>query len=477
MPSYIWDNANSRYRNLQGGTYDSGGAEALAYDWSEANQPWAYTSTSQFTEGWPGGVTIVDIQTGGADFWTNLSNTVSAAGARVVVRLGEGVYNLDKFRMIGGSGNPLYSFGFWFPNLQGLLGQGPDKTFVQLGANATTVDTNGTTNRTTDAHTAMASMTAASFQPLNRGMARFDGTSGSPVLLAGLTFRAADQLPLTATAGDVNIFTPQPSPHHGVVLYQYAHARVQYVRFEAAARSCTSAPPFECGSISSQYGNVRFYHCEFDGRRSADLDAARPRRCLPIMGNNETYHLMEDCYIHHSNLGRYAVNDENQNTSGQYILTRVKAEQMTNTQNRDPALNSLGGYENSTPFGWESCNGTITVTDCIISQDNNQSSGQTPMHLQLTTVGGRNPQGGRMYVHGGTFRNTGWPQLENFVCYRIGTSSYWWADGVENTLFVYHKDGQRLLPYVISGGWPPNVATLTASGITPTTHYLVRMAG
>src|SRR5690242_16054302 len=57
-------------------------------DWSDSNPPWAYSDPSVFTADWPIGTNIVDIQTGSSDFYTNLMNTVDAAGDRCVVRHG-----------------------------------------------------------------------------------------------------------------------------------------------------------------------------------------------------------------------------------------------------------------------------------------------------------------------------------------------------------------------------------------------------
>lgn len=468
MPAFVWDTTTTSYKNLLGG-WVSPPTSVIAHDWSESNLPWAYTNTAVFTEEWPQDVQVVDIQTGSADFFTNLTNTVNATSGRVVVRLGQGVYRLDQFRMYGSSGNPTYSFGFYIPRLQGFLGQGPDKTFVQMDANS----------MSQDQLDYMKTMDPQAFSPLSMGLCRFDGTSSSPVLLAGLTFRAADQQMLTAKHANLDIAVPQPAPHNGVVLYQGSPARVSYVRFQAAGRASSSAPPFETANIGSQYGDIRYYHCEFDGRRSPDLDPARPRRCTFLMANNEDYHLVQDSWLHHSNVSRYAANDENRNTQGQYILTRSKIEHVAENRNTDPALNggnSLGGYSDPSALGWESTNGTITLTDCIVSQDNNQFQYQStvPQHLQLTSVGSRNPQGGRFYVNGGEFRDTGWPSLSGFVRFRVATASYWWIDGLNTTLFVYHKDGQRLTPYQITGNWPPSASTLASNGITPATHYLVR---
>lgn len=449
-----------------------------SWEWSDSNLPWAYSDTSVFTQDWPAGTSIVTIQTGSADFYTNLANTVNAAPGRVVVKLGDGVYHLNKFRMIGASGLPLYSFGFWFPKLQGFLGNGPDKTSIQFDANATTVDTNGTTDRTADAHAAMEQMDPADFAPISRGFCRFDGTSASsPVLLAGLTFRAADQLPLTAKVSGASYYVPQPSPHNGVVLYAGSYAQVQYVRFQAAGRAMSSAPPFETANVGSQYATITWRHCEFDGRRSADIDPARPRRCAPIMLNNETVSDIQDSWFHHSNLSRYAANDENRETQGVYSLTRCKSEQITNTHNTDPALNggnSLGGYTNACLFGWESCNGTINITDCIMSVDNPYTDGSISQDLQFTSVGSRDPQGGRLTVVRGVYRNTGFPALDGYLSIRCVTGTYWYRDGFNTTMNVTNSAGARKQPYVYSGSWPPSTATLDAAGITPDTHYVVR---
>lgn len=446
-------------------------SNALAYDWSDSNLPWAYSSTSQFTADWPVGTTIVDIQTASGDFYTNLKNTCDAASGRVVVRLGQGDYVLNQFRLIGTSGSQTYAFGFWHSKLQGILGQGPDKTFITMAANSMT-------QAQLDA---LAVMVRADFAPNAMGMMRVDGSSPtSPVLLAGFTMRATDQQLMTSFGSDMtDIYRPQPAPHNGLVMGQSAYGLIQYVRFQAAGRAINSAPPFEHANINSQYGTTTWKNCEFDGRRSPALDPARPRRCGVVMVNNETESQFIDCWMHHSNVSRYAANDQNRDTQGQYVLTRTKLEQITNTHNTDPAINggnTLGGYTNASLCGWESCNGTITLTDCIMSQDNSYTDGSISQHLQFTSVGSRNPTGGRLYVYGGRYHNTAWPQLEDFLCVKALNSTSWVTEGYNTTMMVYHRDGQRLQPYVISTSWPPSAGTLAAAGVTPSTHFLIRNA-
>jgi hypothetical protein len=436
-------------------------------DWSDSNPPWAYTDTSEFTADWPAGTNIVDIQTGSSDFWTNLNNTVAAAGTRCVVRLGTGTYHLKSFRLIGSSGRQDYAFGFWFPNLQGFLGEGADKTFVQMDANS----------MSSAQLTALSQMTAASFAPNQMGFCRLDGTNpSSPVLLAGVTFQSADQQMLTAKASDVPIVVPQPAPHMGVGLYTGAYSIISYCRFVGAGRAATSAPPFESANLSTSRGYHDIHHCEFDGRRAPWINSARPRRCSNVMGNNELEHSLRDVWMHHSNVSRYAVNDQNAATNGIYTVERVKSHNITEQQNTDPALNngqSLGGWTNASSFGWESVSGDIFITDPNITLENTSTSGQFPAALQLTSVGSRNPQGGRMYIVGGIWKNPAYPQLNDYITMRILKTTYWYLDGLNTTIDVRKTPGgTRLLPWEYVGSWPPSASAIAAAGISPNTHYI-----
>lgn len=442
-------------------------------DWSASNRPWAYTSTSQFTapSRWAG-ANIVNIQTGGADFLTNLTNTVNAAGARCVVRLSAGTYHLTAFNLIGSSGDPSYAFGFWFPNLQGFLGAGPDQTIIQMDANS----------MTTAQLNKLATMTIASFSPNQMGLCRLDGSSSSPVLLAGVRFRSQDQQNLTAVASDVasaGIVVPQPAPHQGVVLYYAASSDIGFCAFIGAGRAMNSQPPFEQANLSTQTGDHLIHNTEFDGRRDVAVDAAQPRRCGPLMGNGETSHVLTDVWAHHSNVSRYAMNDQNVSVTNAYSATRTKLEQITNQQNVDPALNggvSLGGWTNASPFGWESTKATITINNSIISVDNANTSGQFATHFQFTAVGSGpvDPAGGRFHAQGNTYRNSATSQLDGYCTVRIAMNCHWWTDGPATTLDIRDASGTALTGYSVTGSWPPSAATLTAAGVSPTTHYLYK---
>lgn len=450
----------------------SGGTPVLpGWDYDDANPPWAYSDVDEFREHWPSGVTVVPIQTGGATFKANLTNTLNAySGQRIVVELAAGTYHLTSFDLIGSSGDPKYAFGFWNANLRGLVGQGPDRTIIQMDAGSVSGAQ----------LTSISAMTKAAFAPLQMGLWRLDGSESSPAILAGLTIRAADQNNLTSVAADLSdLFVPQPCPHQGLVIYSGSTAIVSHVRFTGAGRAMNNQPPFEMANCNTQYGTTRYYQCEFDGRRASALNAAVPRRVGPLMANNETLAQFEDCWFHHSNLSRVAINDQNRDTSGVYSFTRCKLEHISEGHNTDPALNggaSLGGWVENPCAAFESCSAAISFDDCIVVQDNPLQVGQIPVHIELATVGTRNPSGGRLTITGGQWRNNGFPSVDGFVTFRIGSTTRWALDGYPTTLAVYHEDGQRLAHHVHTGTWPPSAASLAAIGVTPESHYLIRGA-
>ena len=427
--------------------------QTQSWDWSSSNLPWAYTDTSVFTSSWPSGVTIVDLQTGSGTFYNRLNATVNAAGKRVVVRLPAGTFHLTSFNMIGSSGSPTYAFGFWHSNLQGFLGQGADQTIIQMDANSTSQ---------AQLNDMMQMEAGPTGSPNQMGFMRMDGSSASPILISGVTFRGADQQMLTDGTDSVKSYGatfPDPAPYCGLVFYSNSPGIVSYTRFQAAGHAKLGLPPFEHANVSSQYSPSMVYsHCEMDGRLAPEINSGQPRRCGPVMANNETLHTMSDCWLHHSLWTRYAANDQNRDTYGTYNLTRTKIEQI-----------------NPSSAGWESCAATINVTDCIIDTDPPVPSGASgsTFHLSLTPVGSRsNPQGGRLNVTRGTFNSSKYPAMDGYLTIRAIASMHWVTDGYSTTMAIYNSSGQRKTPYVASS-WPVSSATLSAAGVSPNTHYLV----
>jgi hypothetical protein len=465
------------YRGVGLVDIDLSATAPISWDFSDTNRPTAYTSVSDWESRIPSGTPRVDIQTGSSDFYTNLANTVNAATGPVLINLGVGDYVLDQFRMIGASGDPTYAFGFWFGSkFRGFTGKGYDKTFVSMKANSMS-------QAQLDK---LSTMTQASFAPNQMGMFRIDSSVAQPFFLGGLTIRADNQNPLTTIASDIvgvqRPTTPQPAPHQGPTIYgdsQNTGAGVlSHVRFQGAGKAWMSQPPFEMANFTSARSRITFYNCDFDGRISEAYDANRPRKCVPWMGNDEFESRMFDTYLHHSNVSRYAANDEGMSTAGRvYALTRCKVDYIAETQN-----DGNGGFTNATPLGWESTNAELIITDCIVVQRNGNtgpSGAGIAQHLQVTHVGdsSSDTSGGRMRVYGGTFKQPVWTQLDGWMCIRATIPSRWVTDGYDTTMFVYPNadgTGTRKQPWVYSGTWPPTAAQITAAGVTKDTHYLVR---
>ena len=429
----------------------------------EYDQHYGVSDEATITATW-GPVTIVDlVPLGGGDLDADLENTLARQSGRVVVRLPAGIYWLRRFRMIGKSGDPNYATGFWNTKLQGLLGAGALRTFVFLAPNVMT-----------DAQLArLAQLTTGNVNQMMMG--RLDGTN---VRIGGITFGAADQQPLTAVHSTVAAkpnapVLGQPAPHAGIVLYSGATAIVSYCHFAGAAHLWTSEPPFEHANIGSQYGQIRFEHCTFDGRRHPLLDPARPRRCAPVMANNETSHTMEDCRLSHSGAGRYAYNAQNRETRGTLALTRCTVDHIADNRNTDPALNggkSLGGVTNPSCLGFETSADRIELTDVHLRQDNPDPTGRA-QHIQLTYVGARSVASladpGPLVVRGGTFRHVQ-PALDGMLCLWVPkTAGNTWAD--LSRIEVYGPDGTRLQPWEPGGTYPP----ARPAGVGPATHYYV----
>lgn len=439
--------------------------------WSEGREPWRITSEAQLRDRWPSGVVVVPLSNIGATFAQRLTNTINAqpAGTRVVIQLEAATYVLNSFEVAGG-GRVTYAFGFWHgAKLQGFIGRGADKTIIHMAANSMS-----------PAQLAdLATMTQAAFSPLQMGLCRLDGGPGDPVILSGITFRAADQQMLTAKAPDVNIAVPQPAPHQGVVIYSDSDSIVTYCRFQAAGRAAYSQPPFEMGNLNGQYGTHVWANCEFDGRRAKEVDPLQPERVGVVMLNNEESSRMIDCWQHHSNVSRYAVNDENRNTQGEYIVQGCQSEYISNNQNTDPNLNggnSLRGWVTCADYGWESTSATIRVSDSVIRQTFDSPDGgfgEIPTHFRITSVGARNPAGGRFYAEDNVYLTLPFPHLNGYATIRVQANTPWWIDGVQNTLFFTQK-GVRLQPWEHTGAWPPTEAQLVAAGISPDTHYILR---
>ena len=455
---------------------------ALAYDFSDDNVPWAYPADlaereELFTADWEPDVPIVTIPTTG-DFMTNVNTACNASPVPVVIRLEEAVYHLDSFELAGTSGRQDFSFGAYHGKLRGWLGLGPDKSIIQMDANS----------MSQAQLNLLATMDPSLFIPNAMGLALIQPTNADRIYIAGVGFRAADQQWLPAVhpnAAALGITPNQPAPHTGVVIGADKNYTISYCALVGAGRAMYAAPPWEHANLNTQYSAGVIHHCDFDGRRHPAIDPARPRRCTIVLGNNEDSHEMRRCWMHHTNLSRYAINDQNQDTQGTYLVTECKTEFIGNG-NVDPALNgglTLGGSTAAVCHGYESTKAAITFRDNIIDVNNDwmPPSGWygKSQHIGFAHVTeSTNRVGGQLYVYGGTYLNSAFPSVDGFLCIRAYPDVAWWTSGVQNTMFVYDfEGGTRKTAWNFTGTWPPTSGQIAAAGVSPETHYIIRTSG
>ena len=456
------------------------------WDWTEDSPPWAYPEDlsleerhALFTADWDADVEIIPLNNSlGSTFWDRLYNTVNAHGGRPVVYIPEGVYQLTKFKRIpyDNSGTWNYAVGFWHPRLRGLLGDGADKTIIEMAPNSMAPE------QLADLET----RSSTTYQVSEIRCFRIDSNKGtSRVHISGVGFRAHDQQPIKAVASDIaakGVKVPTPAPHSGMSIFvgdtatwKPTPAIVSYCGFWGFARALLSQPPFEHTNISSQFGDILMHHVESDGRRHKDIDPTQPRRCGTIMANNEIKHELRDFWFHHNMLSRYAVNDQNYNTSGHYQGIRLKGNDISNF--------IVGGSTNPTLMGWETTSAKITLDDVYLTIDNDSMAGATQQHLGFTLVpGGKErvlpAEVGPLIVNGGRFRNKAWPQLDGMLSIRLkpedqagGSPWYYRRDEL---IFVYDENGVRKKAWEYTGVWPPTATQMAAAGVSASTHYLVR---
>jgi len=437
-------------------TSTSQGSGASSYDWSDTNLPWTVQAGHTLTEGWPSSALnmIVDIQVNAAnDFVTNLDNTIAAHGGPCIIRLQAGVYHIKNFSHPQTTST--YGLGYYNANLRGFLGQGADQTFIQMDANSYT---------TAQLNTISTLTAGSNGNPIGFSMLRFgSGSGGEYIYNAGLTFRGCDQQTISNYDSSTGI-SSQPAPYGGVGLSSVEGGITQYVRFQASAHAATSQPPFECGSINSQYSTHTFQNVEVDGRLSPDIDASQPRRSGTWLGNNESAITWNNAWFHHSNRSRYAVNDGNRATFGTYAHANMKIEHISEIND------GLGGQTNAACAGYENCAATITWNSPIFHQDN--SAAWNTAHVGLTTVSSQsvaNPQGGHITIADPVCSNV-FSAMDGYLCMRIVTNTHWYTDGINNTVTVT-KGGTRLQYYIATS--QPTSASLSAAGVSPDTHFIV----
>jgi len=448
---------------------------AIPYEWGETNDPTEGSDdVYKVMRSWPAGLVFVDLPKNTKTLVENIKALAAFQKVAFILVLPKGFFKLFTVPLVGVSGRQDYAYALFNDKLQGFLGTGCKNTFVALAPNAISQEQ-------LDCY---ATMDPRKFTPNALGMVLLQPKDKTDVYMGGLTFVAYDQPPIKKIHPELaklGVVVPQPAPHGGVVVGQWKNLTCSYVKFQGNARALMGRPPFEHGPLGQQYGKLFINNCWFSGARDARVDPYKPRRCGSLMMNNPSEVVITDTTFRDTNVSRVAHNAENKAIDGDITFLRCSFVGIGN-QNIDPRLNggkTLGGYTNAANIGFESSASNIKILYCLMTVDNpgNDSVHGRSTHISLTHTGSRNPQNGRLLVKGGVFRNKAWPVINGFLTMSISITSYWWLDGLNNTITVLATDGSRKTPWVHTGTWPPTVAQMAAAKVNSKTHYIVRKLG
>lgn len=477
-----WDGVMGEWRvPAEAGPVDP---PAAAWDYSDSNPPWAYPADpvereALFTAGWPQEVKdgIVDL-VGTGNLRSKLDTTLAPVSGHAVVRLPD-LQGQDLTDLLKADPNApdTFAYGGYHPKLLGFLGHGADRSWIELKPNS----------MSQAQLNLLGTLDPNAFTPSHLGSFLLQPHLRDDTYLAGVGFRAHDQpwLPTVHPNLAAKGVTPnQPAPHAGLEIGSGKNFTIGYCAFVGFGRAIYPAPPFEHPNINSQYADGVIHHTDLDGRRHPDIDPAQPRRCTVYLGNNEDSSTVRRSWLHDTPLSRYAVNDQNRNTTGTYLVEESKIERIGNGA-VDPALNGgqpLGSASAAVSLGYESSQATIIMRDCIVSVDNDffrsRNLWGAPQHVGFSNVTPATNRAGVAYFYGGEWRNTAYPEVDGFLCIRIYSDNAWWTTGVANTLFVYeYEGGPRKAPWHYTGTWPPTTGQIATAGVTPQTHYIVRTTG
>lgn len=194
-----------------------------------------------------------------------------------------------------------------------------------------------------------------------------------PQFFSGVTFDGTLQIPYTVFGTSAqarftrNKTAASPIPWNGLGLVKSkAGAIFQFCRFRGFAFALSSAPPYEAGSVNTNYSEgITVRRSELDGRIAAHLSPTRPRAAGGWMQNKEINIRFEDFWEHHTRRSGNAINTNTNRQDEQYYYENMQLEEIANIVATDPwpsdATSVPGGFN-----GWnlEAVVGTVTIVNC-----------------------------------------------------------------------------------------------------------------
>jgi hypothetical protein len=301
------------------------------FDWNDTHLPWTLQAGESLLDDIPAGVPVVNAQeySQSTDLYEVLTAIDTTVTEPVYVQLEASTYYINELRTY----STTQFLGYANSNrmVMGLIGRGVTGTNIRMSPTA--VSSNQA------AMDAVLNATGAG-GPLQVIALYFSNTQTSvPLFFSGLNFQGTLQTPLSVySAGSQAHFrknqaVPSPLCYTGIALWRGVQgARMQYCRFQGFAYALNSAPPFEAGTISSNYSDgMVIARTEIDGRIAAEIDASRPVAAGGIMWNKELDATLSEFWMHHTRRSGWATNTNTNVETESYKAYRVKCDHIANT--------------------------------------------------------------------------------------------------------------------------------------------------
>jgi hypothetical protein len=308
--------------------------EGPGSEYVEGFEPWRLGPGESYLDNMPTGVEVVPASyfSESDDIYAILEavETSPLTTAGVYVELDAKTYYLSSFRS--------YSTDDWrgFANatrhVMGLIGQGPDSTFIRVRPDAVSSSPGAADhvlNATGGSPGTPVAVIALYFS---------NTTTDVPLFFSGITFDGTLQTPFTtySTASQAsfrrNHAVPSPLAWRGISLWRCIEgSRMQYCRLRGFGYALNTAPPFEAGAIETNYDDgFVLTRTEIDGRVPGSLYPTRPRASGGLMWNKGIDATVTDSWQHHTRRSGWATNTNTNGQGERYVAVNFQVEEIAN---------------------------------------------------------------------------------------------------------------------------------------------------
>lgn len=449
---------------------------------SASNPPWRLKEGETIYDGMPTGVPVVNAAdfSASTDLYIVLTAVLAGTTGDIYVQLASQTYFINTARNLGTPTNPNWIGFHNSSRLLGLIGAGFDGSgeFLTLIVASSTMVSSSPDNCRT------FMLNAVKPNPIPFSSLYFTNASSTkPLFISGISFDGTLQGPFgvysvaSQAAFSRNQGVSSPLPWKGMSIWRAVPgSKMQFCRFRGFSFALNSAPPFECGTVDTNYCNLQTRRIELDGRIASYIDAARPRASGGFMYNKEINSSMEESWMHHTRRSGMATNTNTLLYSEQYTFKTYQSESIADI---DPAVDAWAS-DGAVPYGFNSWNVENVVGHFNIT-DGYANSNQGHINLAIAAAGfpgGTAVLGPHSIINVNGFRTD--ETLYN-GCLRIGTpqrpnstgnSPIWtalntdFAGSCDKYFVIKDKNGNRLAPVKAS--------LFNAALHGPATHYVLR---